>query len=222
MRFGLIALLMMLSSVLLVSCGSDDESQGNVGEPSAAKKPPAKTVEIIKEVTVERTVALPRAGSSEKTVVSGQSSEVGDTREALPGPAVPGETDISRTVGETATLDNGNSVTVFSGTSGVPAEDSVYKPREGMDFFVIEAEVCVSESVDEPSYFTPREFKLLKNDTVRRMASVPTKLPALRGSTVDLGECNRGYITFQIDNGEEPRSVVYEGSSVIEWKLEEG
>lgn len=214
MRRGLAAVVVMLSSLLIVACGSDDEPQtGSLSE--ATDSPVARTVEVTREVTVERTV-VPGPESP------GESDLGSATREALPGPAVPAETDINRTVGETATLENGNSVTVFSGQSGVPAEESVYEARAGMDFFVIEAEVCVPEPADEPSYFTPREFNLLNDDTVRRMASVPTQLPALRGSSVVPGECNRGYITFQVEEGEEPQAVLYEGSSVVEWELGEG
>ena len=99
---------------------------------------------------------------------------------------------------------------------------SVYEAREGMEFFVIEAEVCVQESAEEPTYFTPREFSLQASDDVRRLASVPAKLPALRGSSVEPGECNSGNITFQIEEGEEPQSVLFEGSSDVIWELQEG
>ncbi len=215
MRLGLVVVLAVLGSLLLAACGSDGEVREVQG---ATSEPVVETVEVevTTEVTVERTVT-PGAGGS----TTGR-EEGAATRDALPGPAVPSEADIKRTVGDTATLENGNSVTVLSGQSGVPAEDSVYEARAGMDFFVVEAEVCVSESATEPSYFTPREFSLLNDDTVRRMASVPTKLPALRGSSAAPGECNRGNITFQVENGEEPRAVVYEGSSVVEWELGEG
>ncbi len=240
MRTGLASILITISAFLLAACGPDSqvrEVQGATDE--AAVEPAVETVEVTREVTVEKTVVSgpdrPDAGVEESTRgsagedtgestsgITGESIGGEATREALPRPAVPSETDIKRTVGDTATLDNGNSVTVFSGQSGVPPEDSVYNARAGMNFFVIEAEVCVPESAGEPSYFTPREFNLLNDDIVRRMASVPTKLPALRGSSVDPGECNRGYITFQVEDGEEPRAVIYEGSSVVEWELEEG
>ncbi|CAN5526966.1 hypothetical protein BH24ACT21_BH24ACT21_18570 [soil metagenome] len=211
MKPGLVVVLAVLVS-LLAACGSDSEVRGATNEAVVE----TVEVEITKKVTVEKTVTSGAEGST-----TGR-EEGGATRDALPGPAVPSEADIKRTVGETATLESGNSVSVFSGQSGVPAEDSVYEARAGMDFFVVEAEVCVSESATEPSYFTSREFSLLNDDTVRRMASVPTKLPALRGSSVDPGECNRGNITFQVEDGEEPRAVIYEGSSTVEWELGEG
>lgn len=233
MRLGLITMLVVLSSLILAACGSDEEPQSNEAqsngsqpeEPNNTTDPPAeKTVVVTREVTVERTVAstpeTPESPDESNGVT--ERGEGGITSGALPGPAVPSETDMEQMVGETATLESGNSVTVFSGQSGVPSQDSVYEARAGMDFFVIEAEVCVPESANEPSYFTPREFNLLNQDTVRRMASVPTQLPALRGSSVEPGECNRGYITFQVEEGEEPQAVVYEGSSVVEWELSEG
>lgn len=215
MRLGLAMILTVLGA-LLAGCGSDDPAQGEGDEP------PVETVEVTKRVTVERTTRdRAPATTVPGTENSGTNVGGGATRERLAGPAVPTETDIKRTVGETATLDNGNSVTVFSGESGVPPQESVYEAKEGMDFFVIEVEVCVSGTATEPSYFSPREFSLLNSGTVRRMASVPTKLPALRGSSVEPGECSRGYITFQVEDEEEPESVIFEGSSAVEWELEE-
>lgn len=222
MKLGLVVVLLAVG-FFMVACGSADEVRNGSGGVTV------ETVEVTQEVTVEKTVTVEDRGSestsarpsASRTTRSDPNVEGGITREALPGPALPADTEIVRTVGQTATLDNGNSVTVFSGQSGVPSRESVYEARTGMDFFVIEAEVCVPESAPEPSYFTPREFSLLNDDTVRRMASVPTKLPALRGATVEPGECNRGYITFEVEEGEEPRAVAYEGSSLVEWELRE-
>ena len=230
MRFRLV-LVFILSSFLLFSCGSDDEVNGNTEES------PARTVEVTREVTVERTVVSEEAGPDEERTagetmpavtapVGGTDGDVagqgGTTGEKLPGPAVPSEADIERNIGDEATLETGNSVAVLSGESGISSEDSVYEAREGMEFFVIEAEVCVQESAGEPTYFTPREFSLQASDDVRRLASVPAKLPALRGSSVEPGECNSGNITFQIEEGEEPQSVLFEGSSDVIWELQEG
>lgn len=227
MRLGLIATLLVLVASFLASCGSEEDVQGDSGGTSG---PVAETIEVTREVTVEKTVVVGpettevggETGGSGETSEIGTTSETGTTVGSLPGPAVPGEADIQRTMGETAALDSGNSITLISGQSGVPSDESVYQAPAGMDFFVIEAEVCVPEDATEPSYFTPREFNLLNDDTVRRMASVPTLLPALRGSSVEPGECNRGYITFQVEDGEEPQAVIYEGSSVVEWELGEG
>ncbi len=225
MRFGLVVIL-ILSSFSLFSCASDGEVGGNTRES------PARTVEVTREVTVERTVVSGGAGPGEEQpggettpggVTGGEvAGQGGATGEKLPGPAVPPEADIVRNIGAEATLETGNSVTVLSGESGIPPEDSVYEAREGMEFFVIEAEVCVPESAEEPAYFTPREFSLQASDDVRRLASVPAKLPALRGSSVEPGECGSGNITFQIEEGEEPRSVLFEGSSDVIWELQEG
>ncbi|CAN5890756.1 hypothetical protein BH23ACT11_BH23ACT11_29300 [soil metagenome] len=208
MRFGLAVILVLMSSTLLYACGPD----GDTTETSNTE-PPVRTVEVTTEVTVEKVVTVR---------VGGTDGDGGTTRAEPPAPTLPDDTDIKRTVGETATLDNGNSVTVFSGERGIPPEDFVYEARAGMEFFIVEAEVCGSETGAEPSYFTPREFSLLNANAVRRMASVPTRLPALRGSSVDPGACNRGYITFQVEEGKEPEAVVYEGSEAVEWELSEG
>ncbi|MGF1472746.1 MAG: hypothetical protein ACFB50_13535 [Rubrobacteraceae bacterium] len=226
MRLGLVVTLMLVA--LLAGCGSSDTGQDGAAQEDGGETS-VENREVTEKVTVERTTEpedpAPETAGSGTTLPEDEAAATnlggGATDEKLPGPAVPTETDIKRTVGETATLDNGNSVTVFSGELGVPPQESVYEARAGMDFYIIEAEVCVSGSNMEPEYFTPREFSLLNADTVRRMASVPTKLPALRGSDVEPGECNRGYITFQVDEGEEPQRVVFEGSSAVEWDLED-
>ena len=221
MRFGLF-LISILASFLLASCGgSDDGVQGNVEEN------PVRTVEVTRDVTVERTVVAggEDAGAGRTTGAAAPTDDTagsGITGEKLPGPAVPSEADIERRIGDTVTLDTGNTVAVLSGESGIPPQDSVYEPREGMEFFVVEAEVCVPGSAGEPTYFTPREFSLQASDNVRRLASVPAELPALRGSSVESGECNRGNITFQIEESEEPQAVLFEGPSDVVWELEEG
>lgn len=225
MRLGLI-LIVLLSSFLLSSCGAEDEMQGNVDETSV------RTVEVTREITVERTVVAEEKDAEEAEspaptpggdMAQGDDTEQGGiTGERLPGPAVPAEADVERNIGDTVTLDSGNTVAVLSGESGIPARDLLFEPREGMEFFVIEAEVCVPESATEPSYFTPREFSLQASDDVRRLASVPARLPALRGSSVEPGECSTGNITFQVDEDEEPQSVLFEGSSDVIWNLEEG
>lgn len=209
MRVRLAVICVVLGS-FLAACSPDEEAQ------NPAPEPEVETVEVTREVTeqvtVESTVVVPRG---EETAGGGI------TREALPGPALPAEADVTRTVGETVTLDSGSRLTVLSVQSGVPSDETVYEARAGADFFVVEAEACVPESAAEPAYFSPREFNLLNEDEVRRLSSVPTKLPALRGTSVEPGECARGFITFQVEEEDEPRAVVYEGPSVVEWEIEE-
>lgn len=208
MRRGLLWILFALALVLgsLVACSPQATGES---EPEAT---PVRTVEVTREVTVERTVPVASEGSELE-------AEPGPS--ILPGLASAGEADISRTVGETATLDDGNSVTVLDVRSRLAARETVYETREGFEFFVIEAEVCVSGAAGEPAYFTPRDFSVRVTQTVRRVASIPTKLPALRGSRVEPGDCNRGFITFQLREGEEPQAVMFEDTSSVEWQLEQ-
>lgn len=204
MRFAF-AIVLVLSGLLFTACGSDTDEQGSTIEP-------AKTVEVTRTVTVVRTVeaespAAPGAGTV--------------TRERLPGPAVP-QADETLDLGETAELESGGRLTVLSGEAGVPEAEAAYRPGRGMEFFVIDVEACVPESAEEPAFFSPRQFGLLGSDEVRRIATLPARMPALRGARVSPGNCNQGYVTFQIDAGAEPGSVIFEGSSVVRWNLDSG
>ncbi len=205
MRFAL-AVVLILFGLLFAACGSEEDERGSTAEP-------ARTVEVTKTVTVVETVeaddraAAPGAGAV--------------TRQSLPGPAVPRADDLLD-LGETADLDSGGQLTVLSGEAGVPEGDALYRPGRGMEFFVIDVEACVSETADEPVFFSPREFGLLGSDAVRRIATVPARMPALRGARVSPGNCNQGYVTFQIEEGRDPGSVIFEGSSVVRWNLNSG
>lgn len=193
----------LVSSILFAaSCGSDNNEQGSTERPT-------KTVEVTNNVTVVKTVeaegsSAPGAGST--------------TRESLPGPAVP-QAEENLKVGGTAKLKSGGSLTLVSSETGVPQDEAAYRPGRGMEFFIVGIEACVSESADEPVFFSPREFGLLGSDKVRRIATVPAKMPALRGARVSPGNCNKGYLTFQIEQGADPGSVLFEGSSVVRWDL---
>lgn len=204
MRLGFILVLVLLT-FFLASCGGPEAGVDGSEEASI------RTVEVTREVTVDRTVPVEDRSQ-------GLFRE-GTVTEGLLEPALPPEMDIERTVGETATLDDGNNVTVYDVQSRVPSRETVYDAERGMKFFVIDAEVCVSGTATEPAYFTPREFSVQVSPTVRRMASVPTKLPALRSVNVEPGDCERGFITFQIEDGERPRAVLFQGTSSVEWEI---
>lgn len=204
MRFAF-AVVLVLSGLLFVACGPEDNEQGSTAEA-------VRTVEVTETVTVVRTVeaegqAAPGAGAV--------------TRERLPGPAVPAA-DETLDVGETAELESGGNLTVLSGEAEVPEDEALYRPDRGKEFFVIDVEACVPESADEPVFFSPREFGLLGADKVRRLAAAPARTPALRGARVSPGNCNQGYVTFQVEEGAEPGSVIFEGSSVARWDLGSG
>ncbi len=205
MRFGLVVVL-VLSGLLVAACGSEDSERGSTGEAVT------RTVEITREVTVVRTVEV----EDDPAVGAGAV-----TRERLPGPAVPAGTETLE-LGETAELASGGRLTVLSGEAGVPEDEAVYRPREGMQFFVTEVEACVPESAAEPVLFTPREFGLLGSDGVRRIPTAPAKMPALRGAEVPPGSCTQGYVTFRIEDGAEPEAVVFRGSPAVRWDLDSG
>jgi hypothetical protein len=125
-------------------------------------------------------------------------------------------------VGRTAELESGGRITVLSGETGVPENEALYRPGRGKEFFVIEVNACVPEEAGEVVFFTPRQFGLLGSDEVRRIPTIPAKMPALRGARVSPGDCSRGYVTFQVDEGGEPGSVIFEGSSVVRWSFGAG
>lgn len=208
LRFAFVVAL-VLSGLLASSCGSGNNEQGSTERPT-------ETVEVTNNVTVVKTVQVEGPSAPGAGGVTGAV-----TRESLPGPAVP-QAEENLKVGETAKLDSGGSLTLISGEAGVPEDETAYKPGRGMEFFVVDVEACVAESADEPVFFSPREFGLLGSDKVRRIATVPAKMPALRGARVSPGNCNKGYLTFQIEQGADPGSVLFEGSSVVRWDLTSG
>lgn len=203
MKFGL-AVVLVLSGLLVAACGSENNEQGSTEGVTT------RTVEVTREVTVVRTVEA-----------EGDSAVGAVTRERLPGPAVPADPETLE-LGEAAELESGGRLTVLSGEAGVPEDEAVYRPRRGMEFFVIEVEACVPESADEPVFFTPRDFGLVGPDEVRRIATAPAKMPALRGAEVSPGNCQQGYVTFQIEENAEPGAVVFRGSPAARWDLDSG
>lgn len=204
MRFAF-AVVLVLSGLLFVACGPEDNEQGSTAEA-------VRTVEVTETVTVVKTV------EAEGQPTPGASAV---TRERLPGPAVPAA-DETLDLGETAELESGGRLTLLSAEAGVPEDEALYRPGRGLEFFVIDVEACVPEAADEPIFFSPREFGLLGSDEVRRLATVPAKMPALRGARVSPGNCNRGYVTFQIEEGADPGSAIFKGSSVARWDLGSG
>ena len=208
MRFAF-AIALILSGLLVASCGSGDSDQG-----STESAP--KTVEVTRNVTVVRTV------EAEGPFAPGAAPGAGGaTRERLPGPAVP-QAEETLQVGETADLESGASLTLVSTEAGVPEDEASYRPDSGAEFFVVDIEACVPETAAEPVLFSPRDFRLLGSDEVRRIATAPAKTPALRPTRVSPGNCEEGWVTFQIEEGADPGSVIFEGSSVVRWDLGSG
>lgn len=201
LRFAF-AIALIFSGLLVASCGSGNNEQG-----STERSP--ETVEVTRNVTVVRTV------EAEDTPAPGAGAE---NRESLPGPAVP-QAEERLQVGGTAELESGASLTLVSSEAGVPEDEATYRPESGTEFFVVNVEACVPETAAGPAFFSPREFGLLGSDEVRRIATAPAKTPALRGARVSPGNCNEGWVTFQIEEGAEPGSVIFEGSSVVRWDL---
>lgn len=198
---------MILAALVGVGCGGGEEAARTV----------ERTVEVTRTVTEEVTVpAEPQAGPPEDAGAPDAGAE------RLPGPAVPAEIEETLEAGATAELDSGLSATVSNEDPDVPPGDAPYRPRAGAEFYVVEAEVCVSSAAGEPLTVDPRAFSLQASEDSFRIARPPVRRPAFENAPIPPGECNRGFVTFQVGEEETPEAVIFDGPQDVEWRFENG
>ena len=123
------------------------------------------------------------------------------------------------TVGDTAVTAAGNEITVYSYES-VPPTD-VWQPEPGSEFAVIDVEGCADPHSEAAAGLNPFDFGLQMPDNTRLQPDVGVKEPPLNDTTLPPGDCVRGYVTFQVPEGEPPKNVVYTASSIIKWAVRE-
>lgn len=207
---------MIFAVLVTAGCGGGEEA--------------ARTVEVTTEVTTEviaevtETVTVGEPGAAERTLPGDEPEDVEAPPGApgrLPGPAVPAEVDQTAEIGETAELDTGETVTVTAEDPEVSSDDALYEPREGAEFYVVEAEVCVPAAATESLTVDARAFSLQASEDGFRIARPPAREPAFDNVPIDPGECNIGSVTFQVEEDEEPEVVTFDGPQNAEWRLED-
>jgi len=130
----------------------------------------------------------------------------------------------SYTVGDTATLNTGDTLTLHSYKAPVPPPTSYDKPKAGYEFLVLDVEVCASSDSEGLEYINPFDFVLQMPDNTRLK---PEELHAERElEHIDLlpDDPVRGLIYFQTPKGEKPKAVIFSqmavsGVHMVKWAV---
>jgi hypothetical protein len=128
------------------------------------------------------------------------------------------------TVGDTATLNTGDTLTLHSYKAPVPPPTSYDKPKAGYEFLVLDVEVCASSDSEGLEYINPFDFVLQMPDNTRLK---PEELHAERElEHIDLlpDDPVRGLIYFQTPKVEKPKAVIFSqmavsGVNTVKWAV---
>ncbi len=121
-------------------------------------------------------------------------------------------------VGDTAVTQAGNEITVHS-YERVPPDDT-FQPEPGFEFAAADVEGCAAEDIEGSAGLNPLDFALQMPDNTRLQADIGVKEPPLNDTTLPPGDCVRGFVTFQVPEGQKPTNVIYTASSIIKWAVE--
>lgn len=122
-------------------------------------------------------------------------------------------------MGETASTDVGNDITVHS-YEYVPPTD-IWQPEPGFEYNAADIEACASPDLKGSADFNPFDFGLQMPDNTRLQPHVGVKEPALNLTTLPPGDCVRGYVTFQVPQGGTPAYVIFSArSTIIKWAVQ--
>lgn len=109
----------------------------------------------------------------------------------------------------------GNTVTVYA-YEPLPMERSFPTPSAGNGYAAVEVGGCVSTGSEGPD---PQYFDLVLPDWSRLRPTFALKQPALRATRLAVGECIRGWITFEVPTSTRPQAVVFNASSLVRWAI---
>jgi hypothetical protein len=117
-------------------------------------------------------------------------------------------------MGATATFRLGDNVTVYSYTSPVqPTHPEVWQPKAGTNYAAIDVERGTGTEpgpkADEMA-FNPFFFTLQMPDNTRIQPTVGVVEPALNATSLPLGDCVRGNVSFEVPQDTNPSYVVFE------------
>lgn len=116
-------------------------------------------------------------------------------------------------IGSPFTTGEGNTVQVL--TFQQPVRGDAVEADAGREFAAIEAEVCAGR---RSARVTPARFALEMADGSRRARSYfGPKQPELPEAQVVAKQCVRGWVSFEVPEGERPSYVVFDGSSLGRW-----
>lgn len=117
-------------------------------------------------------------------------------------------------LGQRSRTTEGNEVEVTAFVQPVSA--GVLEPDPGKEFAAAEAQICAGPR--GARRVTPESFKIeMPDGTVRGRSYFGPKEPLLADARLDGGACVRGWVNFEVPEGQRPAYVVFQGSSVLRW-----
>ena len=110
-------------------------------------------------------------------------------------------------IGNKVELRNGHTVQLHAYDPNVPGAPDL-KPDPGKVFVAIDVEGCAGAPAPG-GLMNPFFFSLQLPDQARADAAFPVREPALHAVSQAAGECNRGWVTFEISKGSRPSAVLF-------------
>lgn len=121
-------------------------------------------------------------------------------------------TSVETTIGDTVVTAEGNEVTVLRLESGSSA-------TAGMTIRDAEVEICAADAGDGAPA-APDFFRAVVDDVGYRRPGSTDRDPALPSTRMRPGECERGWVSFPIRDGEEVVGIALLASTRVEWSVE--
>lgn len=115
-------------------------------------------------------------------------------------------------VGDRVETGRGNFVTLHAYEQPVPPPDEYTEPQPGQEFAAVDVEFCAEvETGDDQQttyYVGPGDWELQMGDNTRRSFDIPVKEPSMSYADVPVGDCLRGWVSFQVPAGEKPEALL--------------
>lgn len=120
-------------------------------------------------------------------------------------------------VGDRVALEDGSTVQVFN--VGPVADDDDWPPDPGHSYVAADVEGCAGS----PSPFgsvNPFDFGLVMADNTRLAPGFPVATPRLDAIAQVAGDCNRGFVTFEVPEAATPVAVTFSTIGVaVRWAI---
>jgi hypothetical protein len=122
-------------------------------------------------------------------------------------------------VGDTAKLKDGR-IRVYQYYPQVQSQNQFMQPKAGMEFGAINVEGCANNDAQSFS-LNPFFFNIQMPDNTRREAAFPVAEPPLNHTDLAPGECVRGWVTFEVPQGQKPNAIYFKpmGGESARWNI---
>ena len=175
---------------------------------------PGQKLEIERETQEKRSDEKQEKRSSEKQQKgSDRKQEKGSNKKQE------GSQSNNLNVGDTARLREGR-IRVYQYYGQVPAQNEFMRPEGGMEFGAIDVEGCANDDAQRFS-LNPFYFNLQMPDNTRSESTMPAAEPELNHTDLAPGECVRGFVTFEVPQGQTPVAIHFRpiGGESARWNL---